>query len=70
MVEDVFQRVDELMALLKRTMEIVQEAFVVANGLQKEANVGNVSNNEDELPRNIEVDHEPLRGVAFEDVVL
>jgi hypothetical protein len=70
MVEDVFQRVDELMALLKRTMEIVQEAFVVANGLQKEANVGNVSNNEDELPRNIEVDHETLRGVAFEDVVL
>jgi hypothetical protein len=69
MVEDVFRQVDEPMALEERTMEIVKEVFVVLDGLQKEANVGNASNSEDELPGNIEVDHEPLRKVAFEDAL-
>ncbi len=69
MVEDVFQQVDEPMALKERTMEIVKEVFVVLDGLQEEANVGNASNSEDELFGNIEVDHEPLREVASKDAM-
>jgi hypothetical protein len=69
MVEDVFQQVDEPMALEERTMEIVEEAFVVANGLQEEVNGGNASNNEDKLLGNIEMDHEPLGEVTFEDAM-
>lgn len=66
MVEDVFQQVDEPMALKDRTMEIVKEVFVVLDGLQEEANVGNASNSEDEL---FGVDHEPLREVASKDAM-
>jgi hypothetical protein len=57
------------MALEERTTEIVKKVFVVFDGLQEEANVGNARNSEDELPGNIEVDHEPLRKVAFEDAM-
>jgi hypothetical protein len=60
MVEDAFQQVNEPMALEERTMEIIEEAFVVADGLQEEANVGNANNNEDKLLGNIEVNHELL----------
>lgn len=69
MVEDVFQQVNEPMALEERTMEIIEEAFVVADGLQEEANVRNANNNEDKLLGNIEVDHELLGEVASKDVV-
>jgi hypothetical protein len=69
MVEDVFQQVDEPMALEERTMEIVEETFVVANHLQVEVNVGNANNSEDKLLGNIEMDHEPLGEIKFEDVV-
>jgi len=69
MVEDVFQQVNEPMALEERTMEIIEEAFVVADGLQEEANVRNGNNNEDKLLGNIEVDHELLGEVASKDVV-
>ncbi len=40
---------------------------MVANGLQEEANVGNVSDSENEVLGNIEVDHEPLGEVASEE---
>jgi len=50
-------------------MEIIEEAFVVADGLQEEANVRNGNNNEDKLLGNIEVDHELLGEVASKDVV-
>ncbi len=69
MVEDVLQQVNEPMALEERIMEIVEEVFVVLDGLQKEANVGNASNSEDELPGNIEADHEPLKKVASKDAM-
>jgi hypothetical protein len=64
MVKDAFQQVNELATLEDRAMEIVEETFEIANGLQEEAIVGNGSNNANELPINIEEEHEPWGEVA------
>jgi hypothetical protein len=47
-VENAFQQVDEPTTLEERTMEIIEEAFVVVDGLHEEANAKDGSNNEDE----------------------
>jgi hypothetical protein len=60
MVEDAFQQVDELTTLEKRTMEIIEEAFVVADGLHEEVNARDGNNNEDEQVGNIAMEREPL----------
>lgn len=67
MVEDTFQQVDELVASENNTMEIVEEAFEITNGLQEEANVGNGNNSANELPINIEEERKPLGKVTYED---
>ncbi len=64
MVEDAFQQVNELGALEDKAMEVVEQAFEIANGLQEEANVGNGNNNANELSINIEEEHEPLGKMA------
>ncbi len=66
MVKDVFQQVDEPMALSKGTTKIVEEALQVANGLHEEFNEGR-DNNEGDVPPMYGGDHEPLRERSFED---
>jgi len=68
MVEDIFQQVDEPTTLEERTMEIVEEAFMVVNGLHEEADARDGSNSEVEQEGNIAMEHEPLGEEAFDDV--
>ncbi len=59
MVEDAFQHVDESMALEERTIKIVEEEFMVVNGLPREVAKG-YNNGEGEVPTKIEREHELL----------
>ncbi len=60
MVEDDFQQVDEPTTLEERTMEIIEEAFVVVDGLHEKTNARNGNNSEDEQEGNIAMECEPL----------
>ncbi len=67
MVEDDFQQVDEPTTLEERTMEIIEQDFMVANGLHEETNARDGNNNEDEQEGNIVMECEPLGEEAFDD---
>lgn len=67
MVEDDFQQVDEPTTLEERTMEIIEEAFMVVNGLHEETNARDGNNSEDEHEGNIVMECEPLGEEAFDD---
>jgi hypothetical protein len=68
MVEDAFQHADESMALEERTIEIVEEEFMVVNGLPREVAEG-YNNGEGEVGTKIEREYELLGDAVLEDGV-